>query len=826
MARLLSPLLLAACLAPAGLRAEAAERPTADEAVLHAAGVPADGAGLLAFLRSRAKGASADEVAALTARLGAPTAVGRARAAAELVGIGPDAVPALRALAGDADARGSAAARRCLRVLEVDSGGLTGAVLRLTALRRPDGAAAVLLAFLPHAEDDGVVEEAVAALATVATHDGKPDASVLQALDDPVALRRSAAVDVLSRCAPALLPEARKLLADPVPVVRLRTALALARVHEPKAVSTLIALLAELPLQQAAQAEEFLSTLAAEQSPKVTLGEDNAARARCRDAWAEWWRGTEDSARALGELRKRSRGDSDRERVLELIRGLGDDSFDVRQKATRGLKEMGSGIAPMLRQAANNPDLEVRQRVQTLLQEIDKETAPPLSFSVPRCLALRKPEGSCEALLAYLPFAEDEGTVAEVQEALDAVAFRDGKPEPALVKALGDKSAVRRAAAGEALCPAAAPELRDAVRKLLDDPDPSVRVKVALALAANHDRTAVPALIALACGQPGAAASAAEDYLARLAGDQLPPAVAAAGQGDASPRMPPAADGTGAPVDPAEAARGRRREAWSAWWRASGPGVELIGRSAVALSTQRFLGYTLLVEGQNGVVREVDAAGKSRWQLTGLNSPQDAQVLPGDHVLVAESGSQRITERNLKGEILWQHATGNFPISARRLPNGHTFVVTRNRIFEVDRAGRETFAVSRPRNDVMSARRLRDGRVAMISNQSALVFLDPSGHELKSVRLQGVSNWGNDLLPKGGAVVPLSWQNKVMEYDADGKIVWEASVPQPMSAFRLPNGNTLVSVQQWPPKVIELDRQGKQVAETAATNYVQRATRR
>jgi HEAT repeat protein len=825
MARLLS-LLLAVCLAPAGPRAEGAERPTADEAVLHSAGVPASGVGLLAFLRSRAKGASAEEVAALTARLGAPTAAERARAAAELVGIGPDAVPALRALASDVDARGAAAARHCLRVLEVDSSGLTGAVLRLTATRRPDGAAPALLAFLPHAEDDSVVEEAVAALATVATHDGRPDASVLRALDDPAALRRSAAVDVLSRCAPAVLPEARKLLADPVPVVRLRTALAMARAHEPKAVSTLIALLTELPLQQAAQAEEFLTTLAAEQAPKVTLGEGDAARARCRDAWAEWWRGTEDSARALGELRKRSRGDSDRERVLELIRGLGDDSFDVRQKATRGLKEMGSGIAPMLRQAANNPDLEIRQRVQTLLQEVDKEAAPPLSFSVPRCLALRKPEGSCEALLAYLPFAEDEGTVAEVQEALDAVAFRDGKPEPALVKALGDKSVVRRAAAGEALCPATAPELRDAVRKLLDDPDPSVRVKVALALAANHDRTAVPALIALACGPPGPAASAAEDYLARLAGDQFPAAVAAAGLSDAPPRMPPAADGSGGPADPAEAARQRRREAWTAWWQAAGAGVELIGRSAPALAAQRFLGYTLLVEAQNGVVREVDAAGKSRWQLNGLNSPQDAQVLPGGHVLVAESGAQRITERNLKGEILWQQATGNFPISARRLPNGHTFIVTRNRISEVDRAGREAFAIPRPRNDVMSARRLRDGRVAMISNQSTLVFLDASGRETKSVRLQGVSNWGNDLLPKGGAVVPLSWQNKVMEYDADGKIVWEASVPQPMSAYRLPNGHTLVSSQQWPPKVIELDRQGKQVAETTATNYVQRATRR
>jgi HEAT repeat protein len=822
MPRLLTVLLLAACFAPHVVRAEGVSPPgDGDEAILHAAGIPADGAGLLAFLRSRAKGTVApEEIAALTAKLGAP-AVERAGAAAELVGIGPAAIPALRSLAADTDARGGAAARRCLRVLQTDTGALTGAVLRLTALRRPDGATPALLEFLPHAEDESVIDEAVATLAAVATHAGKPDPALLRAIDDPVALRRSAAVEVLCRSAPSELTVVRKLLTDPVPIVRLRAALAMARSHEPKAVSTLISLLAELPAAQAVQAEEYLLALAAEQAPKVTLGDDNASRERCRDAWAEWWRGTEDPTRALGELRKRSRADSDREKVLELIRNLGDDSFEVRQKATDGLKEMGSGIAPLLRQAANNPDLEVRQRAQALLQDVEKDATAPLSFSVPRCLALHKPEGSCEALLAYVPFAEDEATVNEIQEALDAVAFREGKPDRVLVKALRDKTPARRAAAGEALSPATDSEIREAVRKLLDDPEASVRLKVSLALAGNHDRSAVPVLIALSASPAGVVASAAEDYLTRLAGDRLP-----AGVADATARMPPAEDGAGKPVDSAAVARARRRDAWAAWWKGQGDGVELIGRSATALATQRFLGYTLLVEGQTGSVVELDAAGKTRWQLNSLSTPQDAQVLPGDHVLVTEAGAQRITERNLKGDILWQKAVGTFPITARRLPNGHTFIVTRNRVSEVDRAGRETFAISRPRSDVMSAQRLRDGRVGIITNQSSLVLVDASGRELKSVRLQGVSNWGNDVLPKGGVVVPLSWQNKVMEYDPDGKVIWEATVTQPISAFRLPNGNTLVSSQQWPPKVIELDRQGRQVAETTASSYVQRATRR
>jgi len=89
-----------------------------------------------------------------------------------------------------------------------------------------------------------------------------------------------------------------------------------------------------------------------------------------------------------------------------------------------------------------------------------------------------------------------------------------------------------------------------------------------------------------------------------------------------------------------------------------------------------------------------------------------------------------------------------------------------------------------------------------------------------------VSNFGNELLPNGHVLIPLSWQNKVFEYDADGKVVWEASAVQPMAATRLPNGHTLVALQQWPPKLLELDREGKQVAETAATTYVNRVRRR
>jgi hypothetical protein len=51
-----------------------------------------------------------------------------------------------------------------------------------------------------------------------------------------------------------------------------------------------------------------------------------------------------------------------------------------------------------------------------------------------------------------------------------------------------------------------------------------------------------------------------------------------------------------------------------------------------------------------------------------------------------------------------------------------------------------------------------------------------------------------------------------------------------MAVCRLPNGNTLISNQWWPPKVYEVDASGKQVSEKDPpgnnNNYVQRMRRR
>ncbi len=679
--------------------------------------------------------------------------------------------------------------------------------MRLTAQRRPDGAAAALLAFLPYAEDESIQEEIRSALTTMAYRDGKADLALLKALDDDSPLRRATAVDVLCQNGLAEPRDAlRKLLADPKPTVRLRSALALAQARDANAVATLIQLLAELPFVQGRNAEEYLANLAGDQSAKVTLSDD-ASRAKVHDAWAEWWKVTEGAA-GLDEFTKRTLTEADREKAEKLIRELGDDAFDVRQKAKIELKNMGVLVIRMLKTAVNDPDLEVSQSARFVLQEIEKDKAAPLSPVAARVVALRKPPGAAEVLLAYLPFCDDEALLAEVQAALNAVAYDQGKPAPALVKALEDKAAVRRGAAAEALCVGPLGENLAAVKKLLKDDQAAVRLQAALALAGGaHDRDAMPILIALIGEQNGDQSGAAEEYLLRLAADH-------------GPLNLPVGDGD---------ARARRRDLWAAWWKDNGERVALVDRYAPS-AVQRYLGYTLLIQPGNNQIVELGADGKERFKLGNLLNPQDAQALPGDRYLVTEGNGQRVTERNLKGEVLWTKQLPNmFPISAQRLPNGNTFIVCRNQLSECNREGKDVYSIPRPNNDVLTAVKLRNNEIVVISSQGMVQRLDKDGKELKSFRM-AQNTWmvGNDVLSNGNVVIAFQApKNEVVEYDAGGNVVWQSSaVMNPMAAARSPNGNTLIVSQQWPNKIVEVDKSNKQVGEMSLPIYTMRVRRR
>ena len=288
---------------------------------------------------------------ALVRQLGDADIKVRAQAVTELVSRGTVAIPVLRHAVNDLDdAAIAACAERCLQIIDgPSSAALPAAVARLVALRKPPGAAKVLLAYLPFSDDQTVIDEVGNALAAVAFRDGKPDPVLLKALGDPVPLRRAMAGAALCRKEqPGPRAAVTKLLRDPRPMVRLRIALALADQQDIEAVPVLIDLLAELPPAHRAPIEAFLQQLAGEWSPTLSFqGDDDVSRKTRRDAWAGWWRNTEGAA-LLAEFRKRTLTQAEQDRLLALIQNLGERHLRhprAGQRRPRGIRSSGRTLA-------------------------------------------------------------------------------------------------------------------------------------------------------------------------------------------------------------------------------------------------------------------------------------------------------------------------------------------------------------------------------------------------------------------------------------------------------------------------------------------------
>jgi HEAT repeat protein len=519
-----------------------------------------------------------------------------------------------------------------------------------------------------------------------------------------------------------------------------------------------------------------------------------------------------DGAGLLRFFRQRTLEVADETRIQTLIRQLGDDQFKVREKASHQLVSIGPRARPFLQAALKDADPEIARRAQECLRRIGEGATSSVMAAAVRVLAKEKPPESVGVLLAYLPAAEDAPVSEAIRDALAALVVRDGKAEPALLAALTDKSALKRAAAAVALCHARLPEVLPGVRKLLEDGDARVRLHVGLALAALRDKDAVPVLLRLLDELPLRDIEPVMTLLERLAGDTMPPVV----------------------YGPDAASHRKYREAWVAWWKDHQAGLD----PARLEQASRLDGSTLVVLLDVGVMQDLDSANRVRWKIEGLQKPLDAQLLPGGkRVLVAEYDANRVSERNLKGEIVWQKAFQQGPLAAQRLANGNTFVTMEHGLFEVDKEGRNVFVYTRPDGATfMRATKLRNGDIACVTQLGIapasikhFVLLRQAGREFREIKtwVVNVGTFGGriDVLPDGHVLIPERDNNRVVEYDADGQSVWGVTIDQPVVALRLPNGHTLITLFR-ENRAVEVDRAGKEVWQFKADTKVTRAFRR
>jgi hypothetical protein len=489
-----------------------------------------------------------------------------------------------------------------------------------------------------------------------------------------------------------------------------------------------------------------------------------------------------DGASLLAAVRKHTLTTETRENVDGLIARLGVDSFAEREKASKQLFALGRVTLLQLREASKHHDPEIARRAKSLIERIEQEPAHHLPAVALRLLAVRKPPGAVEALLDYLPYADDEDLAEEVQQSLAALARRDGKPEPAL-------------------------------RRVLDDPRkaPAIRMRVALALAMAGEREAVPVLIELLAVLPAEQANQVEETLFQLAGDT-------------APEMPKGAETND---------KKEHRDAWAAWWKNNAGRVD-----PSRLRANSGLGYTLICDNGNDRVFEIDRHGKQIWSVGGLENPIDAAVLPGNRVLIAEYRGDRVTERDHNSKILWQMKVSQ-PQSVQRLPNGHTLIASNDngkptaKVVEVDRAGKEISSIHLP-TSILAAYRWPQGDTACKTYDGQCRIFGPAGKQLKAFavgRNKNVSG-GLDLRSNGHILITRQETAEVVEFDREGRLLLQLKTPNAIMASLLPNGHILVACCRGAPsnrnasRVYEMDRGGKIVWEYKGTGNFIRARRR
>ena len=91
----------------------------------------------------------------------------------------------------------------------------------------------------------------------------------------------------------------------------------------------------------------------------------------------------------------------------------------------------------------------------------------------------------------------------------------------------------------------------------------------------------------------------------------------------------------------------------------------------------------------------------------------------------------------------------------------------------------------------------------------------PDGKTVRQWDIKGRLN-GFQTQPDGNVLVANYGQSKVYELNPAGETVWEFEEPQPCDAFRLPNGNMLISTAK---RIIEIDPDKKVIRELTKARY-------
>ena len=749
--------------------AQAQTQNETDLQTLRAASKPTDAKGLLTFFKSQSlEEADAKHLPDLVRKLGSDVYSIREPAAKELVAKGPKALPFLKASLASSPLELKRRAELCVRDIEalMQSEVITAAA-RVLAQSKDPKAAEVLFNFLPSiSTDPNLEEEVLSSVGRLTVLPDKIDPLVFNSLKDPLASRRLAAAYLIGRRAGAAeRVSLRSLLADPDERVRQRVA---------------EGLFGKRPPQMLAEALVGDEKLLRDQKIEPTEPD------------------------LLAFFRKRTLSVEDQQRFRNLVKKLGSTSHLVRDQATREFIKEGTPVLAFLKEAAFDTDTERSRRARMCLEQIRQENITAVPIAAAHLLARSpqkkdaSPGEAIRALLAYVPFADDEAVEDEILLCLTILSLREPAVELELLKALDDPSPVRRGAAAFVLGHVGVKEQVAKVLPLLDDAHPVTRLRAAQGLLAARNMGALPSFVGLLKDIPAPYLPRVEEILYRLADDKGPNESIHAS----------------APESRLKAAK-----VWGKWLDDNRSKIDLtnLNDRDVYLGLITICEYDNQVGNIQGQISEAGRSGPKRWSFGGVMGAMDAHTLPNGRVLVAENSGNRVTERDNKGVIKWEYRTPTNPICCQRLPNGNTFIASYNMVMEVRPDKTEVYRISPgPQFYMFSAHKAKNGHIAAITAQGQIIEMDTptqgatAAKIVNTVQAQTLGNWCSvELQPNGNYLVASMNPNNgvVREFDRKGTEVWNKSVPGAFRATKLPNGNVVVA-SMTTRQVTEIDRAG------------------
>jgi hypothetical protein len=263
-------------------------------------------------------------------------------------------------------------------------------------------------------------------------------------------------------------------------------------------------------------------------------------------------------------------------------------------------------------------------------------------------------------------------------------------------------------------------------------------------------------------------------------------------------------------------------------------------------------GYRVLAQ-DKGKVAIVGRDGKVEWEVECRHGSHDVHLLPNGNLLL-HTGATVVTEMTPKKEVVWKYEAkpkegykGRVEVHAfQRLADGNTMVAEsgNRRIVEVNKDGKIVVEIAlkvdkpNPHTDTRMVRKLDTGNYLVCHEADGAVReYDAKGKVVWEYKLDlggraaapghgpeghGTSVYGAIRLENGNTLIAGGNNNRVLEVNKDGKIVWsidQKELPGITLAWvttlhALPNGNVIVgNCHAGPdnPQLFEVTREKKVV---------------